>query len=135
VGSIRPDEAWSGNLRALKHYTEHFIVTDGRMSAPAKIAPAGPPAAKATPEAASPPPPPAPGTPESTCLPSSEILGKKTKAGKIGFVELVRAYMTWMHLLNGQNRAETARQTGVDERTVRRWLDPARLARWLKREK
>jgi DNA-binding NtrC family response regulator len=130
-----PDPGWSGNLRALKHYTEYYIVTDGHVSGPAAPAAASPPAAPIPAAAASPPPPADPRTPESTCLPSSGILGPKAKAGEVSFVEATRALVTWTHVLTGQNTAETARLMEVDRRTVTRWLDPARLARWLKRSK
>ena len=39
--------------------------------------------------------------------------------------------MTRVHVLTRQNKAETARRTGLDWRTVRKWLDPVRVARWL----
>ena len=68
----------------------------------------------------------------STCVPSSGILGPRAKAGEVTLDEINRAYVTRVHLLSEQNMAETARRTGVDRRTVRRWLDFARLARWLK---
>ena len=65
-------------------------------------------------------------------MPSSGILGPKAKAGEIGFKQLGRAYGTRMYVVTGQNRAETARRAGLDRRTVLRWLNPARLVRWLK---
>jgi DNA-binding NtrC family response regulator len=135
VSSIRAtrfDSPWSRNLRELKNYTERYLLTDGRMSTPEVGVPASPPAAASRPEATSPRPAGDPGAPESTCLPSSGILGPRAKAGEVSFDELNRAYVTRVHVLTDQNKAETARRVGLDWRTVGRWIDPVRLARWLK---
>jgi len=43
--------------------------------------------------------------------------------------------VTRVHVLTDQNKAETGRRIGLDWRTVGRWLDPARLARWVKGSK
>jgi hypothetical protein len=72
---------------------------------------------------------------ESICLPSSGILGPRAKAGDVDHEELLRAYVTRIHARTGQNKAETARLTGFDRRTVARWIDPERLSRLLARPK
>jgi hypothetical protein len=114
LGAIRETKIgyeWPNNLRELKNYTERYLLTAG--PAPAVIAPVIAPA------------------PESTCLPSSGILGPRAKAGEVSFEDLAQAYVTRMHVLTDQNASETGRRTGLDRRTVRRWIDPTRLARWL----
>ena len=108
------------------------------MHAPAPVVvvvPANAPAAKSKPVTETPHPGVALVAPESTCLPSSGILGPKAKAGEVTLAELERAYVTQVHVLTDQNMAETARRTGLTWRTVSRKLDLARLARWLKRKK
>jgi ActR/RegA family two-component response regulator len=63
------------------------------------------------------------------CVPSSGILGAQAKAGAVSFEDLLRAYVTQIYFLTGQNKSETARLCGFDRRTVTRWIDPERLAR------
>lgn len=122
----------------MKHYTEHYVVTDGRMSAPAAIAAASPPAAKSPPEvvsaptaksapaaAVSAPAAADPRAPDSTCLPSSGNLGPMAKAGKVSAGAITRSLVKRMHGLTGGNLAETARLTGLDRRTVAKWLKPS----------
>ncbi len=118
IGANRRGDAWSRNMRELKHYAENYLLTDGRMSP------------------APPPPPVAPvaqGAPESTCEVSSGILGPRAKAGEVTLEEIARDYVTRVHVLTDQNRSETARRTGLNWRTVPHKLDPARLIRWLAR--
>ncbi len=74
------------------------------------------------------------GTPESTCLPSSGILGPRAKRGEATLEDVNRSFATRVHLLTGQNNAETARRLKADWRTVNKLIDPARIARWLKGE-
>jgi DNA-binding NtrC family response regulator len=124
IAATRPGDPWVRNLRELKHYTEQYLLTDGRMSTAVAMAPT---AENKTARGG-------PAAPASICLPSSGILGARTKAGEISFAELIRAYVTWLYVLLGQNKAETARRTGLNWRTVSRWIDPARLVRWLARK-
>jgi hypothetical protein len=72
--------------------------------------------------------------PPSVCVPSSDILGDRAKAGEVDQHERRRAYVTWIYFVTGHNKAETARLTGFHRRTVTRWIDPVRLARLLQRE-
>jgi ActR/RegA family two-component response regulator len=69
---------------------------------------------------------PAVGAAESTCLPSSGILEPKAKAGEVSVEAVTRALVKRVHALTGQNMAETARRTGLDRRTVARWLKPSK---------
>jgi len=111
------DHEWPRNLRELKNYTERCLLLDA--GAPSSVEPRPRPAPAAFPAPA----------PESVALPSSGILGPRAKAGDVDHEELIRAYVTRIHALTGQNKAETARRTGFDRRTVARWIDPVRLAR------
>jgi DNA-binding NtrC family response regulator len=130
IEATRRGYAWPRNLRELKNYAERFLLTDGRMEAPE-------PSAQSTEQRAA--------TPETTALPSSAlpsggipssgILGPRAKAGEVSLEELTRTYVTRVHVLTAQNKAETARRTGLDWRTVKKWVDPARLGRWLARKK
>jgi DNA-binding NtrC family response regulator len=126
IRATRADHPWSRNLRELKNYTERYLLTEGRAAMPEVGVPASPPVTQAKTPTTRPP-----AAPESTCVPSSGILGPKAKAGEVSFEELTRSYVTHVHALTDQNKAETARRTGLDWRTVRRWVDPVRLARWL----
>jgi transcriptional regulator with AAA-type ATPase domain len=122
VAAVRAGSAghpWPRNLRELRNATNRALLGDGRPSvpdAPASVPPRAPAPA---------------GEPPSVALPSSGILGPVAKAGRIQVEELTRDYVTRVHVLTGQNTAETARRTGLDRRTVTRWLDQARLRRWL----
>ncbi len=109
---------WPGNLRELKNYTVNCLLSEEPSEAPPEES-----APAAVEEQA--------GTPASAELVSSGLLGPKAKAGAVSLEELNRAYATRVHLLTGQNKAETARRLGVDWRKVGRWIDPARLMRWL----
>ncbi len=141
IDATRPRDPWERNLRELKNYTERFLFMDARSSSPELTVPARPAVATAAPAPAPTPepPPPAvtvapstpPAQPESTCLPSSGILGPKAKAGEVTLEEVNRALVTRVFVLTDQNKAETGRLLGVTWRTVARWLDLARLARWL----
>jgi ActR/RegA family two-component response regulator len=65
-------------------------------------------------------------------VPSSEILGRRAKAGEITFAEAARALVTRVHFEMGENVSETARKLEIDRRTVQRHVDQKRLARWRK---
>lgn len=124
VGSIeetRRGYAWPRNLRELKNYTERYLLTDGQMDE--AQASTGATAAEGS------------GTPASLGVVSSGILGPRAKEGKVSLEELMRAYVTRMHVLTALNKAETARRTGLDWRTVKQWIDPARLGRWVARRR
>jgi hypothetical protein len=75
------------------------------------------------------------GQPESTCVPSSEILGERAKAGKVSLEELSRDAVTRAFFASGENFAAAGRALGVDRRTVERWLDMERLERLRKNPK
>jgi DNA-binding NtrC family response regulator len=136
IQANRPGYAWPRNLRELSHYTERCILGDVHAPAPVVVVvPATAPAAKSKPVTETPRPGGTAVAPESTCLPSSGILGPKAKAGEVTLKELEKAYVTQVHVLTDQNIAKTARLTGVDRRTVLEKLDLARLARWLKGKK
>ncbi len=120
--------AWPGNVRELRNYAENYLLMDGRVetaetSAPSVVAQAG--SAEGVQA----------GTPESAAQASSGILGPQAKAGKVSADEVMRAYVTQVHVLTGENKAETARRTGLNWRTVKRLIDPARLKRWLLRRR
>ncbi|MFO0757608.1 MAG: sigma 54-interacting transcriptional regulator [Byssovorax sp.] len=133
-----PGYAWPRNLRELKHFTERYILTGGKMPMPGAAPPGAVLPGAALPSAAlsnvahGASAPEIGASPESVCLPSSGILGPRAKEGNVSVEELTRAYVTRVHLLSEQNVSETARRTGLDRRTVQKWLDPARLARWLR---
>ena len=42
---------------------------------------------------------------------------------------MLRAYVTRVYFLTGENLAETARRLGIDWRSVRKLIDPVRLER------
>ena len=46
--------------------------------------------------------------------PSSEIFGRRAKAGELTVAELIRAYVTRVYVLSGLNQSETARRTGLN---------------------
>jgi DNA-binding NtrC family response regulator len=118
VRASAPEYPWPGNLRELRNYTNRALLGDFR---PPTLHPGECLGALAVPV-------------ESTALPSSGILGPVAKEGRVSVDELTRSYVTRVHVLAGENTAETARRTGLDRRTVARWLDPARLRRWLSRK-
>jgi transcriptional regulator with GAF, ATPase, and Fis domain len=132
----RPDDPWVGNLRALGNYVEQYILTRGQTSVPAvRAAAVSAPAAAPTPEAG--------GRPESRAAVSSgavssgavrdaQVLGPRAAELEVDADELLRVYVSWAHARSGGNKAETARVTGMDKRTVGRYLDYKRVARWMK---
>jgi DNA-binding NtrC family response regulator len=120
-----PDHGWPRNLRELKNYTERFLL-DGGAQDPSSWHDAGVPSEQA-PAPAEPPP--------SLCVPSSEILGRRAKAGEVSVEDLLKAYVTRIYFLTGQNKSETARLCGFDRRTVSRYIDPERLARLIEASK
>jgi transcriptional regulator with AAA-type ATPase domain len=116
IHAQRPHHPWRRNLRELQHYTERCLLGDADplAPAPATTTPASPPAATTTPP------------------PSSEILGRRAKAGEVTLDEVARAYVTCMYALTGENASETARRAKIDRKKVSRLLDFDRLARWLR---
>jgi DNA-binding NtrC family response regulator len=132
VGALRTTmagHAWPGNTRELRHYVERFVLTGGPPRPPAPPPPADP----RRPSGAAAAPPQRRSTPESTCLPSSGLLGPVAKQGNVTVEELERAYVTRVFALTGMNRSATARRTGRNWRTIGRLIDPRRLLRLLKR--
>ncbi len=118
--------AWPRNLRELRNYTERYILMGYGSTPPPPPAEyvVRPQAGEAGARA-----------PESVCVPSSEVLGRRAKAGEVTLGEVARALVTRVHASTGENTAETARKLGIDYRTVQRWVDPKRLARWRKGKK
>ena len=116
---------WTRNLRELKHFTERYLITGGKMPKPEVVRLPEAPAGEAAPEAR--------GAPESVCAPSSALLAPMVKRGEISAEELEVIYVTEVFASTGQNLAETARKTGMHRRTVRERIDHARLARRLAR--
>lgn len=130
IAETRRGYAWPRNLRELKNYTERSLLMEGQVSAtPVEHAP------RVVDERAAPAVKERAAVPESVGLVSSGLLGPRAKAGEVSLEELTRAYATRVHALTQQNKAETARRLGVDWRRVARWIDPARLGRWLTRRK
>jgi DNA-binding NtrC family response regulator len=119
IAATRAGHPWSRNLRELKNYTERYLLTEGRVSQPEVTAPAIPPVAAEETE------------PSSSSPPSSGLLGPRAMEGSISVHELIRAYVTRVHVLTRQNQTETARRTGLNWRTVGQLIDPVRLLRWL----
>ena len=111
IGATRLGHPWPRNLRELQHETERCLLGAG----PADSVPVSPPAETTS-------PPPAADAPESTCMPSSGNLGPRAKAGEVSAEEVTRSLVKRVHALTGENLAETARLTGLDRRTVARWL-------------
>ena len=127
------DHDWPRNLRELKNYTERCLVAgesgpDTVEPSARALAPAAPAVTMGDPQRVPQPPPDAP---QSVCVPSSGIVGWLAKDGGVDHEELIRAYVTQIYFLTGQNKAETARRSGFDRRTVDRYIDPVRLARLL----
>jgi transcriptional regulator with AAA-type ATPase domain len=114
--ATRAHHPWPRNLRELQHDTERCLLGDSAppAPAPATIAPASPQPATTAPP------------------PSSEILGRRAKAGGVTLEEVERAYVTRLYALTGQNASETARRAEIDRKKVSRLLDFGRLARWLR---
>jgi DNA-binding NtrC family response regulator len=123
------DYDWPRNLRELKNFTERCLLrldeTGPDTTEPSHPDPA-PTVTMEDPRSASHG---LPEAPASVCVPSSDILGQQAKAGAVDYRELLRAYVTRIYVLTGQNKAETARLTGFHRRTLAQWIDPVRLAR------
>jgi DNA-binding NtrC family response regulator len=122
-----PGHAWTRNLRELKHLTERYLLTSGKMPKPPVVTSPAEPAGEAAPGARR--------APESVCAPSSGLLGPMAKRGHVSARKLTEAYVTEVFITTGQNLAETARKTGMHRRTVRGLIDRARLARRLARRR
>jgi DNA-binding NtrC family response regulator len=123
IQANRPGHPWPRNLRELKHHTERCLLDEDDPPAPAAPAPASRRAATTPP-------------PSSSSVPSVRgILGPRAKAGEVTLAQVVRAFLTWMYLLAGQNGAEAARRARIDKKTLLRKVDFGLLARWLKRLK
>ncbi len=129
IEATAPDYGWPGNLRELGHWVDSYILSNGHVDPPGKRAPASAAAATRT------RPPAERGATEGGAVSSSELLGPMAKLGQVTSADLESAYVTWVHVLTGQNRAETARITGRNWRTIGHLIDPARLYRWLRKAK
>jgi DNA-binding NtrC family response regulator len=133
-----PRHTWPRNLRELRNYTHRFVLSGGDTPPPGEDAPAAPAEAARAPAVVrgsgrtSRPPPRAPARAvevDDEAPPSSEILGRVGKQGTLPLDDVLRAYVTRVYFLTGENLAETARRLGMDWRSVRKLIDPVRLER------
>ncbi len=124
IRATRSDYLWTRNLRELKNYTERYVLTNGRVTEPT---PVGRTPAAVIPAMVTTPLPAegTAGTPESTCLPSSGILGPKAKKGEATLEEVNRSLATRVLVLTGQNKAETRAAVGDRLADGGRLIDPA----------
>jgi two-component system, NtrC family, response regulator HydG len=115
IGATGASYGWSRNVRELKNFVVSYVINDGQVVEPWGPAPASSQASPVADESG----------PESSCPPSSGILGPRAKAGEVSLDELTRAFVVQVHVLTGGSLRETARRTSLDYRTVKRYLDPA----------